>query len=89
MSVLAARLKAVGMIKQDTAAASRLAAVPAAVSLKNCSGLSNPPRKKHIPVTKSKFDRMLPIKEVLTMRTSPLVNAIMETISSTAFLTLG
>jgi hypothetical protein len=45
-----------------------------------------PLKKKHMPRTKSKFKRMLLIKEILIMIIWPLVRAIMETINLTAFL---
>lgn len=79
-------LNAVGMIKLLTARASRLAAVCATTTLKCCSMRLIPPKKKHIPMTRSRFDRILPIREVWTMITSLLIRAMMATISSTALL---
>ena len=45
-----------------------------------------PPKKKYILRTKSKFESILPIKEVLTMVIWPLVRAKMEMINLIAFL---
>jgi len=45
-----------------------------------------PLKKKYILRTRSKFESMLLIKEVLTIVIWPLVRAKMETINSTAFL---
>ena len=69
--------------------ANRLAAVAATVSLKNCSSLRSPPKKKHMPMTRSKFDRILPISDVLTMMTSSCTRAMIDTINSTALLRTG
>jgi hypothetical protein len=77
-------LNAVGMIRLPTASASRLAAVWATTTLNFCSIRFKPPKKKHIPKTRSKFDNMLPMRDVWTMRTSSLMRARMATISSTA-----
>ena len=78
--------KVVGIIRLLTYRARRLAAVSATATLKCCSTRLMPPKKKHMPRTRSKFESMLPIKEVLTMVIWPLVRAKMETINSTAFL---
>jgi hypothetical protein len=43
-------------------------------------------KKKHMLRTKSKFERILLIKEILIMVIWPLVRAKMETINLTAFL---
>jgi hypothetical protein len=43
-------------------------------------------KKKYMSRTKSKFERILLIKEVLIMVIWPLVRAKMETINLTAFL---
>jgi hypothetical protein len=45
-----------------------------------------PLKKKYILKTKSKFERILLIKEVLIMVIWPLVRATMEIINLTAFL---
>lgn len=74
------------MIKLPTAKASKLEAVCATVMLKNCSTRLSPPKKKHIPMTRRRFDNMLPIRDSCTMSTSFLTNAMMDTISSTALL---
>ena len=78
--------KAAGMIRLPTASASKLDAVWATVRLKCCLIRLSPPKKKHIPITRSRLDRMLPIKDSCTMSTSPLTRAITDTINSTAFL---
>jgi hypothetical protein len=78
--------KQVGMMTLPTANASKLAAVCATVWLKNCSWRLSPPKKKHIPMTRSKLERMLPIRDVWTTTTSSLVRAMTATISSTALL---
>ena len=45
-----------------------------------------PLKKKYILRTRSKFERILPIKEVLIIVIWPLVRAKMEIINLTAFL---
>jgi len=45
-----------------------------------------PLKKKYILRIRSKFESILPIKEVLTIVIWPLVRAKMETINLTAFL---
>lgn len=74
------------MIKLPTANARRLAAVCATTGLKCCSKRLRPPKKKHIPMTRSRFDSILPTSEVWTITISFLVRAMMATINSTAFL---
>ena len=54
--------------------------------LKCCSNRFMPPKKKHIPMTKSRFDSMLPIRDVCTTITLLWTRAMMPTINSTAFL---
>ena len=78
--------KQVGMITLPTANASKLAAVCAMVWLKNRSVRLSPPKKKHIPMTRSKLERILPMRDVWTTTTSFLVRAMTATISSTALL---
>lgn len=75
---------AVGMIKLATARERRLAAVWATTTLKCCSMRSIPPKKKHMPMTRSKLESMEPMREVCTMMTSFLTRAMMATMSSTA-----
>lgn len=74
------------MIKLLTAKASILAAVWATVTLKFCSMRGIPPRKKHMPITSSRLDKILPMSEVCTMRVLPWTSAMIATISSTALL---
>lgn len=62
--------KAVGMMRLAMARDSKLAAVCATVILKNCSVRLIPPKKKHIPKTRSRLDSILPIKDVCTIITS-------------------
>lgn len=62
--------KAVGITTLATASANKLAAVCATVSLKNCSFLRSPPKKKHMPRTSNRFDKILPINDVWTTTTS-------------------
>ena len=57
----------VGMIRLAMQSASMLAAVCATVTLKNCSKRVTPPRKKDIPMTRSRLESILPISDVLTM----------------------
>jgi hypothetical protein len=45
-----------------------------------------PLKKKYMPRIRSKFESILPIKEVLTIVIWPLVRAKIETINLTAFL---
>ncbi len=78
--------KTVGIIRLAVDRNRRLDEVSATVLLKFCSTRLMPPKKKHMPRTRSKFESMLPIKEVLTMVIWPLIRARMETINSTAFL---
>ena len=78
--------KVVGIIRLPTHRARRLAVVPTTVILKYCSIQLMPPKKKYMLRIRSKFESMLPIKEVLIMVIWPLVRAKMETINSTAFL---
>lgn len=74
------------MIKLPTARANKLEAVCATVILKCCSTRFSPPKKKHIPMTRRRFDNMLPIRDSCTMSTSFLAKAMTDTISSTALL---
>lgn len=74
------------MIKLLTAKANILAAVWATVTLKCCSIRSIPPKKKHMPITNSKFDNILPMRDVCTIRVLCLTKAMIATISSTALL---
>lgn len=74
------------MIKLPTARASKLEAVCATVILKCCSTRLMPPKKKHIPMTRSRFDNMLPIRDSCTISTSFFTKAMMDTINSTALL---
>ncbi len=69
-----------------TARESKLAAVCATVVLKNCSWRLRPPKKKHMPITSSRLDRMLPISDVWTMTTCFASRAATATINSTALL---
>lgn len=80
---------AVGMIRLATASAKRLAAVCATTGLKCCSRRLTPPKKKHMPMTSSRFDSILPISDVWTISTSLSTKAIMATINSTALLLLS
>lgn len=74
------------MIKLLTANASILAAVWATVTLKFCSMRGIPPRKKDMPITRSRLDKILPMSEVCTMRVLPWTSAMIATINSTALL---
>lgn len=74
------------MMRLAIARESKLAAVCATVILKNCSVRLIPPKKKHIPKTRSRFDSILPIKDVCTIITSSWTRAMTDTMSSTAFL---
>jgi hypothetical protein len=51
------------------ATASRLAAVCATIVLKYCSWHLRPPEKKHMPMTRKRLDKMLPVRGVWTMTT--------------------
>lgn len=55
--------KAAGMIKLAIARDSKLEDVCATVILNCCSTRLIPPPKKHIPITNSRLDNMLPIKD--------------------------
>ena len=72
------------MSSVPTARARRLADVCATVVLKYCSMRFRPPKKKHMPRTKSKFERIDPISEVCTIRILSWKSAMTETINSTA-----
>lgn len=74
------------MIKLPTANANKLDAVCATTGLKCCSKRLSPPKKKHIPMTSSRLDNILPTSDVCTMTTSLFFRAMMATINSTAFL---
>ena len=78
--------KAVGIIKLLIHRARKPATVSAIITLKYCSIQLMPPKKKHMPKTKSKFKSILLIKKVLTIVIWPLVRAKIKTINSTVFL---
>jgi len=78
--------KAVRIIRPLTYRARRLAAVSTTIILKCCSIQLMPLKKKYIPRTKSKFESILLIKEVLIMVIWPLVRAKIEIINLIAFL---
>src|SRR6266536_68904 len=80
--------KQVGMIILPIARANILAAVWATVWLKNCSGRRRPPKKKHMPMTSRRLDKILPMREVWTITILFWVKAMIETIISTALLVL-
>lgn len=73
--------KAEGIMTAAVARARREAAVVAAVTLKNCSSRRRQPKKKHIPITRSRLETIPPMSEVLTMVISSLVRAMTETIN--------
>lgn len=62
-------------IVPPTKRASRPALVCAEVGLKNCSSRDMPPRKKAMPITRSRLESMLPTRDALTTVISPFVSA--------------
>jgi len=85
-AVLLFQVKAVGIRRLPVDKARRLEAVCAKVTLKICSFRLRPPQKKHMPKTMRRFESILPIIDVCTIRISLCTKAIIPTMSSTALL---